>query len=141
MRQVYFELAAHTVACVSVDVDNLLDGGVTLFVCTSSATSSSISVVSVPFDVTGEGPTISNGLFRPAPLREEPPSIELGRRLEEPAELCADLQERSISGWMKARGRTLHTKKKTAGNWYGQENSSSMTERSRHRERSSTLYS
>jgi hypothetical protein len=99
--QVYFELAALTVACVSVDVDNLFDGGVTLFVCTSSATSSSISVVSVPFDVTGEGPTISKGLFMPAPLTEEAPSIELGRRLEEPAELCADLQARTISGWMK----------------------------------------
>jgi hypothetical protein len=91
VRQVYFELAAHTVACVSADADNLLVGGVTLFVCTSGATSSSISVVSVPFDVTGEGPTISNGLFILAPLRELPPSIELGRRLEEPAELCVDL--------------------------------------------------
>jgi hypothetical protein len=95
VEQVYFELAALTVACVSVDVDNLFDGGVTLFVCTSSATSSSISVVSVPFDVTGEGPTISKGLFMPAPLTEEAPSIELGRRLEEPAELCADLQARN----------------------------------------------
>ncbi len=101
MGQVYFELAAHTVACVSVDADILLGGGVTLFVSTSSATSSSISVVSVPFDVTGEGPTISNGLFVPAPLTEEAPSIELGRRLEEPPELCADLQESTISGWMR----------------------------------------
>jgi hypothetical protein len=83
---------------VSVDADNLFEGGVTIFVCTSSETSSSISVVSVPFDVTGEGPTISNGLFMPAPLREEAPSIELGRRLEEPAELCADLQELSVGG-------------------------------------------
>ncbi len=84
-------------ACVSAEVDNLFVGSVTLFVCTSGATSSSISVVSVPFDVTGEGPTISKGLFIPAPLREEAPSIELGRRLDEPAELCADLQERNIS--------------------------------------------
>jgi hypothetical protein len=87
------EVSFLNVACVSVDADNLLGGGVTLFVCTSSATSSSISVVSVPLDVTGEGPTISNGLFVPAPLTEEAPSIELGRRLEEPAELCADKEE------------------------------------------------
>jgi len=91
VRQVYFELAAHTVACVSADVDNLFVGGVTLFVCTSGATSSSISVVSVPFDVTGDGPTISRGLFMFVVLSLVEPSIELGLRLDEPAELCADL--------------------------------------------------
>jgi hypothetical protein len=62
-------------------------------VITSGETSSSISVVSVPFDVTGDGPTISKGLFMLVVLSFEALSIELGRRLEEPAELCADLQE------------------------------------------------
>jgi hypothetical protein len=94
----YRELAASTVACVSADV-NLSVGGVNLFVSTSGATSSSISVVSVPFDVTGDGPTISNGLCIFAVLRLVEPSIELALRLDEPAELCADLQEKVLERW------------------------------------------
>jgi hypothetical protein len=85
------------VACVSAVVDNLFDGGVTLFVSTSGATSSSISVVSVPFDVTGDGPTKSNGLFIFVVLSLVEPSIEPGLRLDEPAELCADLQEKVLA--------------------------------------------
>ncbi len=84
-------------ACVSAVVDNLFVGGVTLFVWTSGATSSSISVVSVPFDVTGVGPTRSKGLFIFVVLSLEPPSIELGLRLDEPAELCAELQEQILA--------------------------------------------
>ena len=61
--------------------------------CTSGDASSSISVVSVPFEVTGDGPTKSRGLFMFVVLRFEAPSMELGLRLDEPAELCADLQE------------------------------------------------
>jgi hypothetical protein len=87
----YFRLAAHTVACVSADVDDLFVGVVTLFVCTSGATSFSISVVSEPFEVTSDGPTISRGLFIFVVLSFVEPSIELGLRLDEPAELCADL--------------------------------------------------
>jgi hypothetical protein len=82
-------LAAHTVACESADPEN--PGGVVEFRSTSSATSSSISVVSVPFEVTGEGPTISDGLAIWALLL---PSIELGWRLDDSAELRADLQQR-----------------------------------------------
>lgn len=81
------------VACVSADVDNLSVGGVNLLASTSGATSSSISVVSVPFDVTGDGPTISNGLFIFVVLSLVEPSLELGLRLDEPAELCADNDE------------------------------------------------
>jgi hypothetical protein len=95
----YRELAASTVACVSADVDNLSVGGVNLFASTSGATSSSISVVSVPFDVTGDGPTISNGLFIFVVLSLVEPSLELGLRLDEPAELCADLQEKVLERW------------------------------------------
>ncbi len=76
-------------ACESVDSENA--GGVVEFSCTSSAISSSISVVSVPFDVTGDGPTISDELAICAALREEPPSIEFGWRLDDSAELRADL--------------------------------------------------
>jgi len=94
VRQVYFQLAAHTVACVSAVVDNLFVGGVTWFVCTSGEASSSISVVSVPFEVTGDGPTKSRGLFIFVVFSFEALSIELGLRLDEPAELCADLQEK-----------------------------------------------
>lgn len=57
----------------------------------SSAASSSISVVSVPFDVTGDGPTMSLGLVIWAPFGERPSSIERGRRLEPSAEPRADL--------------------------------------------------
>ena len=52
--------AAHTAACESVDPGSL--GGVGPSSSISSGTSSSISVVSVPFEVTGDGPTISIGL-------------------------------------------------------------------------------
>lgn len=58
----------------------------------SSATSSSISVVSVPFDVTGDGPTISLGEVIWRPFGDKLSSIEYGRRLEDSAELRADLQ-------------------------------------------------
>ena len=46
---------------------------------TSSAASSSISVVSVPFDVTGDGPTMSLGLMM-CMLFEEMRFAEAGRR-------------------------------------------------------------
>ena len=49
---------------------------------TSSEASSSISVVSVPFDVTGDGPTMSLGL-RIFIECEETRLTELGRRLAE----------------------------------------------------------
>lgn len=76
-------------ACESADPGTL--GGVGVNCCISSAASSSISVVSVPFDVTGDGPTISLGLAIWALLGKSPPSIELGRRLEPSAEPRADL--------------------------------------------------
>ena len=56
---------------------------------TPSVASSSISVVAVPFEVTGDGPTMSLGLG--ATAGESPPSIELGRRLLSSAEFRADL--------------------------------------------------
>jgi hypothetical protein len=56
---------------------------------TPSAASSSISVVAVPLEVTGDGPTMSLGLG--ATAGESPPSIELGRRLLSSAEFRADL--------------------------------------------------
>lgn len=56
---------------------------------TPSVASSSMSVVTVPFEVTGDGPTMSLGLG--ATAGESPPSIELGRRLLSSAELRADL--------------------------------------------------
>ncbi|SRR6266536_1866320 len=83
--------AAHTVACESADPGRM--GGVGLSSSKFSVTSSSISVVSVPFEVTGDGPTISFGLVIWMPLGEGPPSIEFGRRLDESAELRADLLE------------------------------------------------
>jgi hypothetical protein len=52
----------------------------------------------VPFEVTGDGPTISDGLAMCALLREEPPSIEDGWRLDESAELRADLQKVLVGG-------------------------------------------
>lgn len=58
---------------------------------TPSAASSSISVVAVPLEVTGDGPTMSLGLG--ATAGESPPSIELGRRLLSSAEFRADLIE------------------------------------------------
>lgn len=62
---------------------------------TSSVISSSISVVSVPFDVTGDGPTISLGLstFDPA---GETPSIEFGWSDDSP-ELRAGLSHKISS--------------------------------------------
>ena len=64
----------------------------------SSEASSSISVVSVPFEVTGDGPTKSLGLINWRPLGERPSSIvaiaaiaDLGRREDDSAELRADL--------------------------------------------------
>jgi hypothetical protein len=70
----------------------------------SSEASSSISVVSVPFDVTGDGPTISLGLVNCRPLGESPSSIaaidaiedieaiaDLGRSDDDSAEVRADL--------------------------------------------------
>lgn len=66
----------HTVDCESEDPGIL--GGVVTPSPTSSAASSSISVVSVPFEVTGDGPTISLGLAICALLGESPSSIGLG---------------------------------------------------------------
>ena len=82
-------LAALTVACESAV--GTLAGGV-LSSSTSSAISSSISVVSVPFDVTGDGPTISLGLAIGALFGESPPSIGFGLRFDS-AERRADLQQ------------------------------------------------
>jgi hypothetical protein len=67
------------VACESADPDIL--GGVALSSCASSKNSSSISVVSVPFDVTGDGPTISLGLVICRLLGESPPLIKVGCNL------------------------------------------------------------
>lgn len=53
-------------------------GGVGLPSASSSVASSSISVVSVPFDVTGDGPTISLGLVICALLGERPSSMGFG---------------------------------------------------------------
>lgn len=52
---------------------------------TSSATSSSISVVSVPFEVTGEGPTMSLGLSIEVAGFAGIRLAELGRRKSVPA--------------------------------------------------------
>jgi hypothetical protein len=63
---------------------------------TSSEASSSISVVSVPFEVTGDGPTISLGLISCRPLGETPSSIpidDLGRSDDDSAELRAELSQ------------------------------------------------
>ena len=90
----YIYQAARTVACESADTAIL--GGVVWSSCASSEISSSISVVSVPFDVTGDGPTISLGLVICRPFGESPPSIELGCNLVDwfdSAELRADLQQ------------------------------------------------
>ena len=64
----------------------------------SSEASSSISVVSVPFEVTGDGPTISLGLVNCRPLEECPSSIDaiaaiadLGRSEDDSTELRVDL--------------------------------------------------
>jgi hypothetical protein len=46
----------------------------------------------VPFDVTGDGPTISLGLAIVAPFGESPPSIEFGLRFDS-VERRADLQQ------------------------------------------------
>jgi hypothetical protein len=46
----------------------------------------------VPFDVTGDGPTISLGLAIIAPFGYIPPSIEFGLRFDS-AERRADLQQ------------------------------------------------
>lgn len=66
--------------------------GFGLISCTSSATSSSMSVVLVPLEVTGDGPTMSLGigLISCMPF-EDAPSVELGRRFECSMELLADL--------------------------------------------------
>jgi len=54
-------LPAPAVACELAEA--LVFGGESSLSCTFSETSSSISVASVPFDVTGDGPTISFGLI------------------------------------------------------------------------------
>lgn len=87
--KVYSEVAARTVACESPDME-MLDG-LGRISSTSSAASSSISVVSVPFDVTGDGPTMSLGLGLINCCIPLGPSIELGRRWECSIELRADL--------------------------------------------------
>ena len=82
-------------ACESADP--VILGGVVLCSCASSENSSSISVVSVPFDVTGDGPTISLGLVICILLGESPPSIEVGCSLVDwfdSAELRADLEQK-----------------------------------------------
>ncbi len=50
-----------------------------------------MSVDSVPFDVTGDGPTMSLGLAIWA-AGDNPASIELGRRDDSSVELRADLR-------------------------------------------------
>lgn len=57
---------------------------------TSSAASSSISVASVPFEVTGDGPTKSLGLIR-CEAGDRPLSKEWALRLDESAEFREDL--------------------------------------------------
>lgn len=83
----------HTFAIDSAELE--ISGGVDVFSwATSSEASSSISVVSVPFEVTGEGPTISLGLIICRPLGESPSSTpidDLGRSDDDSAELRADL--------------------------------------------------
>lgn len=64
--------------------------------CISSAASSSISVVAVPFEVTGLGPTISLGEAICALLGDKLSSIEYGRRLDPSKELRADLRDVSL---------------------------------------------
>jgi hypothetical protein len=80
----------------------------------SSEASSSISVVSVPFDVTGDGPTISLiGLISCAPLGERPfSSIKCGRRLDDSDELRADLHCKALAG--TNRNSIIHT---SSGIW------------------------
>lgn len=82
-------LSLFNVACESADPTILGGEGLISCACTSSATSSSISVVSVPFEVTGDGPTISLGLVICKPFVLS--SIELGRRWEDSCELRADI--------------------------------------------------
>lgn len=119
----------------------------------SSDASSSISVVSVPFDVTGDGPTKSLGLINCMPLGESPSSIaaidaiddiddidaiaDLGRSDEDSAELRVDLSHNIVSTKRKNFGAIkILTTTGTAGNWWLTE--SLVTWRSRYRERSST---
>ena len=90
---------------------------------TSSEASSSISVVSVPFEVTGEGPTISLGLIICRPLGESPSSIpidDLGRSDEDSAELRADLS-RIISRVHWNQSHRIHTVIEIAANWLSRE--------------------
>ena len=80
-----------TVDCESAD-PVVFDGGISPS-RTSSDTSSSISVASVPLEVTGDGPTISDGLnIVLFPIGEGPRSKELGRSDESPG-LSVDLQQ------------------------------------------------
>ena len=125
----FLQLATHTVACESA-ADGDLDG---IAICTSSAGSSSISVVSVPFDVTGDGPTISLGLASIAPFGESPPSIEWGLRLDS-AERRA--LKHNISMLVKDGAQLLRTMTGNEGSLSGLE--SSATERSLYMERRTT---
>lgn len=76
----------------------------------SSAASSSISVVSVPFEVTGEGPTKSLGLSNWFGL-EDILLAELGRREPEPVADWGDDLGAGISRRLTAigRARRIHT--------------------------------
>ena len=109
----------------------------------SSEASSSISVVSVPFEVTGDGPTRSLGLVNWRPPGESPSSIaaipaiaDLGRREDDSAELRADLSQTILASAIKCRSHQIRTVIEIAGNWSPQE--SWGTWRSPYMARSST---
>lgn len=106
LAQACSEVAARTVACESPDVE--IFDGLGRISSTSSAASSSISVVSVPFDVTGDGPTMSLGLGLINWCIPFGPSIEFGRRWECSMELRADL-EGIISNAPIKKEYTTHT--------------------------------
>lgn len=76
------QLNAHTVTTeLELAVDGReKSGGDDIPFCISSAASSSISVVAVPLEVTGDGPTISLGEVIWAPLGDKLSSIEYGRK-------------------------------------------------------------
>lgn len=93
-------------ACESADPTILGGEGLTSDASTSSETSSSISVVSVPFEVTGDGPTISLGLVICKPF-VECSSIEFGRRWEDSWEFRVDLAY--VSRRTDSRACAVHT--------------------------------
>ena len=107
-----------TVDCESVDP--IVFGGDISRSWISSDTSSSISVASVPFEVTGEGPTISDGLnIVLFPIGEGPRSKELGRNEDSP-ELRVDLRHIILTPLIMQPGKL--TSIETAASYCSQEN-------------------